>query len=128
MIQSKDKERLTEYLKTHTKIDFKTGILKVESTQPSQEYVKQMFANEIGGAYLRREENKMKLELEESLIEKKLLINQEVDLSEFSYDIKLYQIFSKEQGIEKRAFSYSFEIFSLNEPDLIYRYNHALHE
>jgi len=34
-----------------------------------------MFANEIGGAYLRREENKMKLELEESLIEKKLLIN-----------------------------------------------------
>lgn len=26
------------------------------------------------------------------------------------------------------ALSYSFEIFCLNEPDLIYRYNHALHE
>lgn len=55
-------------------------------------------------------------------------MNQEVDLSEFSYDVKLYQIFSKEINAEKRALSYSFEVFCLNEPDLIYRYNHALHE
>lgn len=32
MILSKDKERLAEYLKMHTKIDFKTGVLKIESS------------------------------------------------------------------------------------------------
>lgn len=47
-------------------------------------------------------------------------------MSEFSYDVKLYQVFNKKY--ERKALSYSFEIFSLNEPDLVYRYNYALHE
>lgn len=50
-------------------------------------------------------------------------MNQEVDMSEISYDVKMYKVFSRKQII-----SYSLEIFSLNEPDLIYRYNYALHE
>lgn len=53
-------------------------------------------------------------------------MNQEVDMSEFSYDVKLFQVFNRHK--ERQALSYSFEIFSHNEPDLIYRYNYALHE
>ena len=56
-------------------------------------------------------------------------MNQEVDLSEFTYDVKLYQLFNKTSNLsEKRVLSYLFEIFCLNEPDLVYRYNYALHE
>jgi hypothetical protein len=56
-------------------------------------------------------------------------MNQEVDLSEFTYDVKLYQIFNKTAQIsDKKVLSYCFEIFCLNEPDLVYRYNYALHE
>lgn len=54
-------------------------------------------------------------------------MNQEVDMSEFSYDVKLFQVFSLLEK-EKKALSYCFEIFCLNEPDLLYRYNYALHE
>jgi hypothetical protein len=57
-----------------------------------------------------------------------MLMNQEVDMSEFSYDVKLFQIFGNDKLDHKVALSYSFEIFCLNEPDLVYRYNHALHE
>ena len=53
-------------------------------------------------------------------------MNKEVDMSEFQYDVKLYQIFNIDK--DKKALAYSFEIFSLNEPDLVYRYNYALHE
>jgi hypothetical protein len=76
--------------------------------------------------FIRRDENESRLEIEKDVLEKKLLMNQEVDMSEFSYDVKLYQVFSRQK--EKQALSYSFEIFTLNEPDLIYRYNYALHE
>jgi hypothetical protein len=47
-------------------------------------------------------------------------------MSEHSYDVKLYQVFSK--GNEKRVLSYSLELFCLSDPGLIYRYNYALHE
>jgi hypothetical protein len=47
-------------------------------------------------------------------------------MSEHSYDVKLYQVFSK--GNEKRVLSYSLELFCLSDPALIYRYNYALHE
>jgi hypothetical protein len=51
-------------------------------------------------------------------------MNKEVDMAEFSYDVKLYQVFDRNKV--KKALSYSLEILSLNEPDLIYRYNYAL--
>lgn len=46
-------------------------------------------------------------------------------MSEFTYDIKLYQIFEIHK---EKALAYSLEIFSLNEPDYIYRYNYPLHK
>lgn len=50
-------------------------------------------------------------------------------MSEFTYDVKLYQVFNRAAlASEKRVLSYNFEVFCLNEPDLVYRYNYALHE
>jgi hypothetical protein len=90
LLQSKDKEKLTDYFKQHSKIDFSASKLIVESVQPSHEYIKKIFANEIGGTYIRREENQARFDLENTLNEKKMLMNQEVDMSEFSYDVKLF--------------------------------------
>jgi len=61
------------------------------------------------------------------VLTKTLLLNDEVDFTEYSYDIKLYKVTRKhafgaetEAGIEILA--YHFEVFNLNEPELIYRY------
>lgn len=55
VIQSKDKEKLVEYLKAHTKIDTITNELKIESFQPNKELILQLYTNEIGGIYIRRD-------------------------------------------------------------------------
>ena len=44
-------------------------------------------------------------------------------MSEFTYDIKLYHVFEIHQ---EKPLAYSLELFSLNEPDLLYRYNYPL--
>ena len=61
------------------------------------------------------------------VLTKTLLLNDEVDFTEFSYDIKLFKITRKhafgantDAGIDNLA--YHIEIFNLNDPELIYRY------
>jgi hypothetical protein len=84
------KEKIVEYLSHHTKIDEINGIMKIESYKPSQEYIIQSIANEIGGNFIRRDDQAEKIEIEKTLIERRLLMNHEVELSEFTYDVKLY--------------------------------------
>lgn len=88
IVQSKDKDSLVEYLKEHTKIE--GGELKIESFQPSKELIVQLYTNEIGGMFIRLDQNEARLEIEKEVLTKKLLMNQEVDMSEFSYDVKLF--------------------------------------
>ena len=126
MVQNKDKNKLIEYLKQHTIIDEFNRELKIESFQVQKEVILQQYSNEIGGVFIRRDESQKRLDMERKIVDKRLLMNQEVVMSEFSYDVKLFQVFSKKA--EKQVLSYSFEVFSLNEPDLVYRYNYALHE
>lgn len=90
VIQSKDKEKVVEYLKGHTKIDTVTNEMKIESFQPNKELILQLYTNEIGGIYIRRDQNDVSMNLEKEIVEKKLLMNQEVDMSEYSYDVKLF--------------------------------------
>jgi len=62
------------------------------------------------------------------LLSKTMVMNQEVDFTEFSYDIKMFKINRRsvygqgllEVGIETLA--YHIEVFNLAEPDLIYKY------
>jgi len=61
------------------------------------------------------------------ILTKTLLLNDEVDFTEFSYDIKLFKITKKHAfGAETDAgidiLAYHLEVFNLNEPELIYRY------
>jgi hypothetical protein len=57
MIQSKDKEKLIDYLKGKTIIDEELKIMSINSYQPSKEYVVQLFQNEIGGTTIRKDDN-----------------------------------------------------------------------
>jgi hypothetical protein len=43
MIQSKDKEKLIDYLKGKTIIDEELKVMSINSYQPSKEYVVQLF-------------------------------------------------------------------------------------
>ena len=63
------------------------------------------------------------------LLDKTLVMNQEVDFAEFSYDVKLFRVSKKTQLLEAfesaggvQPFAYHVEVFNMNEPDKIYMY------
>ena len=80
-------------------------------------------AKDVGGSYIKRKtKEKQQLSSSQYLVEK-LIMNSEVEMSEFSFDIKLYENIEVAQD---RIISYIIEIFNLNDPDTIYRYNHSI--
>ena len=67
------------------------------------------------------------------LLDKTLVMNQEVDFAEFSYDVKLFRVSKKSQLLEAfetaggvQAFAYHVEVFNMNEPDKIYIYREPM--
>ena len=56
-------------------------------------------------------------------VKRQLVFNQETEMSEFIYDIKLYQIVQVQDNV---LISYALEIFSLNEADVFYLYNYPM--
>jgi len=55
-------------------------------------------------------------------------MNQEIDFTEFSYDIKLFKIQRKSpfgQGtlnVGTETLAYHLEMFNINEPDIVFKY------
>lgn len=51
-------------------------------------------------------------------------MNQEVDLAEFSYDIKMFRVCQKKASAfgGHNTYAYHVEIFNINNPDLIFTY------
>jgi hypothetical protein len=47
-------------------------------------------------------------------------MNNEVEMSEFTFDIKLYSIIEKESDL---ILSYIIEVFVLTEPEVLFKYN-----
>ena len=84
-----------------------------------------------GGQILRRENNLMVDSFgpeSSELLQKTLVLNQEIDFTEFSYDIKLFKISRKSAfgngklDIGAGTLAYHLEIFNVNQPDIIYKY------
>ena len=84
-----------------------------------------------GGQILRREQNLMVDGFGEEaaqLLQKTLVLNQEIDFTEFSYDIKLFKVTRKSPfgdgslEIGSETLAYHLEIFNVNQPDIIYKH------
>ena len=62
------------------------------------------------------------------LMQKTLVLNEEVDFTEISYDIKLFKISRKSPfgdgklQVGAETLSYHIEIFNVNQPDVIYKH------
>ncbi|CDW76064.1 UNKNOWN [Stylonychia lemnae] len=122
LISNRNKERLVEFLKKNSKIDYQTRSLIVENFKYTQEQIKSLYQNQIGGTLIKRDDKFNKRDLEEPLIMKKVILNQEIEMSEFIYDIKLSLVHQTKD--EKTLLSYSLELFAMNDPDIIYIYNY----
>ena len=57
------------------------------------------------------------------IIRKQMISNTEIEMSEFLYDIKIYQIY---KIIDRCIIAYQIEIFTLHDPDVIYLYNYPM--
>lgn len=57
-------------------------------------------------------------------MEKTLVLNQEVDFAEFSYDIKMFKVCQKKMNEfgAQQTYAYHIEIFNINEPANIFTY------
>jgi len=47
----------------------------------------------------------------------------EIEMSEFLYDIKIYQV---QKISDKDIIAYQIELFTLNDPDVVYLYNYPM--
>ena len=60
-------------------------------------------------------------------------MNQEVDFTELTYDIKLYKVMRRNSvgsgtiDLSNETIAYVIEIFNINEPEVIYKYRLPLH-
>ena len=52
-----------------------------------------------------------------------MIANSEIEMSEFLYDIKIFQI---QKLADKDIIAYQVEIFSLYDPDVVYVFNYPM--
>ena len=72
-------------------------------------------------------------EQQNQILERTLLVNQEFDFTEFSFDIKVFRVFNKTRYGKRNlsmgsheTLSYQIEIFNVNEPNVIYKNSYPL--
>lgn len=124
------RESIFPYIKRCAIIDTIKGSIRIRNTEDISNLVVSHCQTVFGGKITSR--NDMAIidtfkEESAEVLTKTLLLNDEVDFTEFSYDIKLFKITRKhafgantDAGIDNLA--YHIEIFNLNDPELIYRY------
>ena len=63
-----------------------------------------------------------------SLLKRVLVLNQEIDLTELTYDIKLLKVVRKSNigsgniDLTNETVAYHLEIFNINEPEVLYKF------
>ena len=60
---------------------------------------------------------------EQKIVQKQMISNTEIEMSEFLYDIKIFQI---QKISDKDIIAYQIEIFTLNDPDVVYLFNYPM--
>jgi len=85
----------------------------------------------IGGSVIQRKDNATVEGFSEesnSLLKRVLVLNQEIDLTELTYDIKLLKVVRKSNigsgsiDLTNETVAYHLEIFNINEPEVLYKY------
>jgi hypothetical protein len=116
---------LLDYLKSSLKVDKLKGEVSMHNRENVESHIIDKFKKSVGGKYLTRVD--LELTPDEARIVRKVPIaNSEVEMSEFLYDIKLFQI----QKISDRdIIAYQLEVFalsSLGDPAQVYQYTYPM--
>jgi hypothetical protein len=82
---------LLDYIKRSVKVDKLKGDVWLHNKENVEQDILQKFRRAVGGKYLMR----LDLDLapdEQKIVSKQLIANSEIEMSEFLYDLKIYQI------------------------------------
>ena len=60
---------------------------------------------------------------EQKIIKREMIANSEIEFSEFLYDIKIFKIYKLDN---RDIIAYQIEIFTLNDANVVYRYNYPM--
>ena len=113
---------LLDYIKRSIKVDKAKGEVSLHNKENVEQNIYEKFRRVIGGKYVMR----VDLELsddEKRIMQKQMIANMEIEMSEFLYDIKIYQVQKK---ADKDIIAYQIELFTLNDPDVVYIYNYPM--
>jgi hypothetical protein len=117
--------RLLDYVKNSIKVDKLKGEVWLHNRENVEQNILQKFRKAVGGKYLMRPDLELSPD-ERKSVSKQLIANTEVEMSEFLYDLKVFQI----QKISDRdIIAYQLEVFTLSnlsDPDVVYQYTYPM--
>ena len=119
---SKVDPMLLDYIKRSIRVDKAKSEVTLHNKENIEMNVLQKFRKVTGGRYLLRSDLELG-EDEKKIIKREMISNQEVEFSEFLYDIKIFKIYKLDN---RDIIAYQIEIFTLNDPKVVYRYNYPM--
>lgn len=115
--------KLVDYIKKSMKVNKAKSEVSLLNKENIEANIIQKYRKMIGGKYLMRKFKEFDDD-EKKIITKQMICNHEVEMAEFLYDIKIYQV---QKISNKDVISYEIEIFTVtDDPDLIYVYNYPM--
>ena len=113
---------LLNYIEKSMMVDKGKSEVSLINKDNIEQNILQKYRKLIGGSYIMRSD----LELpddEQKIIRREMIANSEIEFSEFLYDIKIFKIYK----ISNRdIIAYQIEIFTLNDANVVYRYNYPM--
>jgi hypothetical protein len=113
---------LLDYIKKSIKVDKGKGDVTLHNRENVEHNVYEKYRKVIGGRYLMRADLELSAD-EQKIIKKQMISNTEIEMSEFLYDVKIYQVF---KIVDRCIIAYQIEIFTLYDPDVVYLYNYPM--
>ena len=113
---------LLDYIKSSIKVNPVKGEVWLHNKENIEQNILQKYRKQIGGKYLMRVDLDLTPD-EQKIVAKQMIVNTEIEMSEFLYDIKIYQI---HKLADKDVIAYQLELFTLNDPEVVYQYTYPM--
>ena len=113
---------LLDYIKRSIKVDKAKGDVTLHNKENVEYNIYEKYRKVIGGKYLMRTDLDLAPD-EKKIINKQMISNTEIEMSEFLYDVKIYQVY---KIVDRCIIAYQIEIFTLHDPDVVYLYNYPM--
>lgn len=113
---------LLNYIQKSIKVNKAKEDVYLQNKENIEQNIIDKYRKNIGGNYFLRKELELS-EDDKKVVQKLMVSNLEIEFSEFLYDVKIFEL---QKLRDKDIVCYFIEIFTLNDPDVVYLYNYPM--